>query len=226
VSRSLSVVVPVNHGLHFLKRCLNSVRDSLPDHEIILVENGSKQISNLMAKELTETNVRTYWLEEPNKSKARNFGAEKARNDLITFLDQDDELLRAISTSLSIFNSIEVDGVISAQRILSQEEKYIPPYIKKAQSLNSVLYHPMTLILRRVTFFEVGGFDSLLSKAEDFDLIARLVNSKKVLRYNPNETLKRHFHESNDSRDISQARKELFMVLRNSSSSITNEKAN
>lgn len=226
MSQSLSVIVPVKHGLHFLTRCLNSVRDSLPNHEIILVENGSKQISNSKAKELLEKNVRTYWLEESNKSKARNLGAEMAKSDLITFLDQDDELLKAISTSLSIFSSIDVDGVISAQRILSEEEKYIPPYIQKAQSLNSVLYHPMTLIIRRRTFFEVGGFNSLLSKAEDFDLIARLVNSQKVLRYNPNETLKRHFHEANDSRNIFQARKELFKVLRNSKSSVTNEKAN
>lgn len=223
MSHSLSVIVPVNRGLHFLKRCLKSVSDSLPDHEIILVENGSKQISNAMAKELMEKGVRTYWLEEPNKSRARNFGAEMAKKDLITFLDQDDELLKAVSTSLSIFNSIEVEGVISAQQILSQEEKYIPPYIKKAQSLNTVLYHPMTIIMRKATFLEVGGFNPLLSKAEDFDLVARLVKSQKVLKYNPNETLKRHFHESNDSRNIVQARKELFEVLRNTRVSITNE---
>jgi len=211
---SLSIVIPVRNGLRFIDRCLGSVISETPGAEVVIVENGSNDLLGRDWIGNGEIEIKYHNLEMGNKSLARNLGAEEASREFVTFLDQDDEILGNISKAIQILNSEPVDAVISTQSF-AEEESDIPPYLVKARNSGAPLYHPMTFVTRPIEFFDVGGFDSTLHFAEDFDLVARFRQNKKVALM-PLPTLLRHFHESNDSRDIGGAQSELFSVIRKS----------
>ena len=220
MSGQLSIVIPVHNGVNFIDRCLESVVKASPKAEIIIVENGSSDNSWDRLLRWKDNSFALYRLQESNKCLARNLGATKATRNLLTFLDQDDELTPEISEIIdTLLNNENVDGVISTQEF-DPEEEYIPSYFRKACTLNLPMYHPMAFVMRRRLFIELGGFESNRSKAEDFALISKFLDSKLNVVYSSSKTLKRHFHDSNDSHNIEEARRELFQVLRQRTSNI------
>lgn len=220
MSGQLSVVVPVHNGAKFIDRCLSSALNAATNSEIIVVENGSTDNSWETLQKWQKYDLTLFQIPESNKCLARNFGANKATRDLITFLDQDDELTEDISEVLKvIINDTNIEGVISTQEF-EFEEEFIPAYFHKAYSLNLPMYHPMAFVMRRKTFLDHGGFDSTKSKAEDFSLVAKFVNANQKLVFSSAKTVKRHFHPANDSHNIVEARSELFQVIRQKAKNI------
>lgn len=220
---SLSVVIPAHHALRFIDRSVHSVLRNTPGAEIIIVENGSKDLVKRDWHLSANSNISYCHLEVGNKSIARNLGAQMSKGELITFLDQDDEILPGIIKSIEILREETVDAVIATQ-IFAEEGAEIPPYLAKVRESGALMYHPMTLVTRPRTFFELGGFDPGLKLAEDFDLIARFKQNHKVVLFEREPTLLRHFHDKNDSLNVAGAREELFAVLRKWASSDQVEK--
>lgn len=217
MSDSLSVVVAYHRGRHFIDRCLSSIWRVLPGAEILVVENGSNELSlqDLSIADLAD--VKLLHIEIANKCTARNKGAEIASRPLVTFLDQDDEILNGIESSLGQLKDPGIDAVIATQAFDQSESAYIPPYFRESIDAGRHMYHPMTIVTRRESFFEVGGFDESLHLAEDFNLIARYRKHHKTIALNKEASIMRHFHDDNDSRSVNAARAELFQVLRESS---------
>ena len=90
----VSVIVPFYNVEGYIEKCLDTlVNQTLEDIEIILVNDGSKDNSILIAKKFLENYPKKIvYLEKENGglSDARNYGIPYAKGEYIAFLDSDD----------------------------------------------------------------------------------------------------------------------------------------
>lgn len=96
----LSIVVPVYNArnkMHRTLESLRSIREHVPDHEVIFVDDCSNDGSYeyLSAKVKDEPNWYIFRTEHNSGSAAapRNLGIEHARGEYLFFLDSDDEII-------------------------------------------------------------------------------------------------------------------------------------
>lgn len=88
-----SIIVPVYNVEKYIDKCISSIRNqSYPIFECIVVDDGSKDSSISIAKELIKDDERFIILSKQNGglSDARNFGLNKASGDYVWFVDSDD----------------------------------------------------------------------------------------------------------------------------------------
>jgi len=89
----ISIIVPIYNVEKFLKRCLDSIlAQSLKDIEIILVNDGSTDLSLDICKNYQKKDNRIIIIDKINEgvSVARNTGIEVALGKYICFVDPDD----------------------------------------------------------------------------------------------------------------------------------------
>lgn len=91
----VSVIVPCYNQAQYLEECLQSVlRQSYRNWECIIVNDGSTDKTETIAKQCCEQDPRFKYLYKKNGglSSARNYGIEEAKGSYIQFLDADDVL--------------------------------------------------------------------------------------------------------------------------------------
>ena len=177
---SVSVVIPVKNDADRLEVCLRSLRSQqFPDgdYEIIVVDNGSSDDSAEVAARHGATVLCCPALPV---GALRNRGVERARGELLAFVDSDHELppnwIAAGVNALHQSPSIRVVGAPCSapprgtwvQRgwelhRLRQRERRAVPWLGAGN-----------MFLRRGDFVAAGGFDEHLVAAEDVDLCVRL----------------------------------------------------
>jgi glycosyltransferase involved in cell wall biosynthesis len=90
----VSVVVPLFNKERYIRRCLESIcRQTMPDFEVVVVDDGSSDRSADMAESIADPRIRVIRQENRGEGGARNRGIREARGELIAFLDADDEWL-------------------------------------------------------------------------------------------------------------------------------------
>ena len=89
----VSVIIPVYNVEHYLERCLDSViEQTLPNIEIICVDDGSKDKSGVILDNYAKLDSRIIVIHKENGgiSSARNVALERVRGTYVYFLDSDD----------------------------------------------------------------------------------------------------------------------------------------
>lgn len=89
----VSVIVPVYNVQKYIAKCLDSlVSQTLEDIEIIVVNDGSTDRSEITIKKYAQKYSNIIYLKKENGglSDARNYGMKHAKGDYIAFLDSDD----------------------------------------------------------------------------------------------------------------------------------------
>ena len=89
----LSIVIPIYNVERTLQRCIDSVLgQSFQDFEMILVDDGSKDNSSVMAEEIDQSDSRIRVIHQSNQgiSAARNTGKKVEKGKYITFIDSDE----------------------------------------------------------------------------------------------------------------------------------------
>lgn len=90
-----SVIVPVFNAQDYLEEAIDSIlNQTVPDLELILVNDGSTDDSLKICRDAAEKDDRVVVISTPNKgvSAARNAGLDICKGDTITFVDADDML--------------------------------------------------------------------------------------------------------------------------------------
>lgn len=90
---SISVIVPVYNVYEWLDSCLESViNQTFGDFELILINDGSTDGSDLKCKQWAERDPRVRLIHKRNEgpSAARNVGIREARGSYLVFIDSDD----------------------------------------------------------------------------------------------------------------------------------------
>lgn len=195
--RNVTLVAPVKDNVAGARRLLAATAE-LADH--VVVDDGSAV--PLSTEHLPEAAVRN---EKPaGPAAAREAGWRRARTELVAFVDADvvpeHGWLQAL---LPLFSDPSVTAV--APRVHSGlEDSAVARYESDRSSLDlgtrpasvrpmsRVSYVPSAaLVVRRDALDEVGGFDARLRFGEDVDLVWRLIDSGKTVRYQP-ESRVRH----------------------------------
>lgn len=89
----LSIVVPIYNAEEYLEECIESIiNQTFHDFELILVNDGSKDNSLLIAKKWANKDIRIKIIDKENEgvSSARNQGIKIAQGEYIGFVDSDD----------------------------------------------------------------------------------------------------------------------------------------
>ena len=89
----ISVIVPAHNIEKFLDKCLTSIMEqTFKDFEVIVVENGSNDLTFDIGKKYADTDNRFKIIraEKASVSNARNEGINRAISQYITFIDGDD----------------------------------------------------------------------------------------------------------------------------------------
>ena len=196
----ISVVVPLYNHERYIEQTLQSVlSQTMPAHEIIVIDDGSTDGSAARVDRLRERHpqIALWSRENGGAHSAINAGIERATGDLVAILNSDDIyhpdrlaiMLReldgasrpdAVATALDF-----IDGDGRAIRNSWYEEGVA--FYRRTQDLaltlinGNFLMTTSNLLLRRSLFDEIGGF-SPLRYAHDLDFFLRLIARGKTIR--------------------------------------------
>lgn len=125
----VSIVVPVYNLESYTEQSVRSLlAQSYQNLEIILVDDGSKDNSLSIIKQLAAEDSRIVYLSQANggAAKARNTGLAIATGEYITFVDGDDMLSpNVIADNIVYFDEDKIDWVAFSIRRVNTEGKYI-----------------------------------------------------------------------------------------------------
>ena len=132
----VSIIVPVYNVKDYLRECLDSLAgQTLDSYEVILVNDGSTDGSDLICKEYAEKypNFKLYSQENQGQSAARNHGMTFATGEYILFVDSDDFIVDD-ACSVLYENAKKHDADIVIGDILNEKQiiekdvsfRYIP----------------------------------------------------------------------------------------------------
>jgi glycosyltransferase involved in cell wall biosynthesis len=186
----VSIIIPVYNADQFLERTLLSAQQQTYDNlEIIVVNDGSTDTSSQIAAKYAFCDPRIKTVDQRNSgvASARNAGLRCASGDYVAFLDADDiwhptkierqiEVLLASTDSTgwgsvySLHRYIDVqDRVLQSGRFWSQPGDFITHLVTHRTECGS------KILARRELAIAVGGYDTEMSGAEDFDFELKLI---------------------------------------------------
>jgi len=125
----VSIIVPVYNLDGYIEQSVRSLfAQSYQNVEIILVDDGSKDNSLSIIKQLAAVDSRVVYTSQPNggAAKARNTGLALATGEYITFVDGDDMLSsNAISDNIGYLDDDKIDWVAFSIRRVDAKGNYI-----------------------------------------------------------------------------------------------------
>ncbi len=176
----VSVVIPCYNHARYLGQAIQSVLDqTFGDVEIIVVDDGSKDDTKLVATSFGER-VRYIYQSNAGLSAARNTGIRAARGESIGFLDADDVWLAEFLQTLApiLERDPGLGAVYCGSQFMDAQGARLPQTITRtfpANQLHDVLtggefFPPCAVLARRNVFDQVGLFDESLNASEDWDM--------------------------------------------------------
>lgn len=152
IKPKISIIVPVYNAEKTLHACISSIcAQSFTDFELLLIDDGSKDKSLSIMRELAELDgrIRIFTKKNGGQSSARNMGIGNAQGDFIAFVDSDDtieiDMLR-----LMYNNAIDTDSQLSVCGVRR---------LKKGAELPQRAYPE-----GRIVFDRAGAIEKLLAE--------------------------------------------------------------
>lgn len=182
-----SVVIPAYQRAATIERTLASVRRAADERErrglgpteIIVVDDGSTDATEALARAVAAEDGRVVVLREPNAgvSAARNLGARRATGRWLAFLDCDDEVDPSWLAELGLALDTGADLVFTPAHAVDAGGRDRPWRVQPlgpAFADISGLFNPGMFALARSDFDAVGGYAPALTFSENTDLGLRL----------------------------------------------------
>ncbi|MBO5376515.1 MAG: glycosyltransferase family 2 protein [Bacilli bacterium] len=87
----ISIIVPIYNASKYLNKCIDSlINQTFDDIEIILINDGSIDDSEVIIKSYNDKRIRYFKNKNQGIGKTRNFGIDKAKGEYLMFVDSDD----------------------------------------------------------------------------------------------------------------------------------------
>ena len=203
----VSVIMPAyNAELYIAESIESALKQTLKALEVIVVDDGSNDKTVEIAESFGKR-VRVFRQKNGGAATARNYAVNQARGDWIAFLDSDDLWnSEKIETQISncpnmVWSHTNYVFIGSGHDGTVKSSERAPQYGGNVLS-NLVINNfigTSTVIMRRETFLELGGFDESLRAIQDWDLWLRAA-SKYELGYIPQTHAKYRVHAASTSR--------------------------
>jgi len=187
----ISSIIPTFNEEQEIAPTLNSIRESASalglSHEIIVVDNGSNDLTIEIAKELADLVVL-----EPTKTIGgmRNTGASFAKGAVLVFNDADVRLTQEwVKKFDSCFRdylsqAIVVGGALIVPDTRNLIHKYwFKPLLRNKESKGVNYVGTGNMIVRKDLFIENKGFDERLVTGEDYDFCVRMKKNGAIILY-------------------------------------------
>jgi glycosyltransferase involved in cell wall biosynthesis len=191
---TISVVIPLyNSGESAILAINSALNQSLPCHEIIVINDGSTDDSLLRvsSKFGNLCNVKIFSIENKGAAGARNYGILKSNSDYIAFLDSDDLWLpRKLEIQM---NYLLADPELSLVGALTNMKNFLSHKALKPNpfidiSLRDLLFknyfQTSTVVVDSYIIKSVGGFPEGRRHAEEGDLFMRIASKFKCILIN------------------------------------------
>jgi glycosyltransferase involved in cell wall biosynthesis len=193
---TFSVVIPTHNRAGLIQRALQSVAaQTTTDCEIVVVDDGSADATPTVLESLRSPIFRMIRNERSlGVAAARNRGAAVATGELITFLDDDDELRpyalaellarhRSLPRSDFLWGGRLIHEMDAADRLIGIRED---DWSQLPQSVDGSAFLPFVLkiatnsafTVRRSVLEALGGFDEKLRVSEDRDFFIALARGE------------------------------------------------
>ena len=141
ISPLISIIVPVYMVEDYIKECLDSiVNQTYKNFEVILINDGTKDLSGEIAKQYTR-DKRFIYFEKKNEgiSAVRNMGLKLAKGDYICFVDSDDYVDRDYLSNL-VKNIGDADVALCYYRLLN-----IDGSVKEPKEMIETIINPLSI---------------------------------------------------------------------------------
>ena len=191
----ISVITPTYNRARFLPAAVASVlSQTFGDFELIIVDDGSEDNTpDVLKPFFADRRVRYVYQENQGQSHARNLALKQATGDFIAFLDSDDVWARdKLEKQLAVFRAnSEVDIVHGDEATINEQgsvvslqnmRRYSGRITRYLLADNSVSI--TTALVRRRCFDEMGGFDTSVGVADDYELWLRF-SARYCYQYEP-----------------------------------------
>jgi glycosyltransferase involved in cell wall biosynthesis len=188
----VSVVIPAYNQERFVGACLQSALAQTESAlEIIVVDDGSTDGTSEVLKGFGPP-VQVIHQTNAGVAVARNVGAAAATGDLLAFLDADDvwmpdKLMEQVDRlvadpSLGLVHcgliEIDADGNHGREQVDGLDGWVQQEYLRLRRTV--VVAGSSTAMVPRTLFEEIGGFDTAMSYAADWDLCYRIASTHPI----------------------------------------------
>ena len=192
--KRISVVIPTYNRSSNIVNSVNSViAQTYPVSEIIIVDDGSTDDTQDVVAKIQDSRVHYYKLSD-NKGAggARNYGVCQSHGDIIAFQDSDDEWEPSkLEKQMKYMEEHPECGLVYSAYTMELifEIWHIVPDMEGDQKLEGDILAELlvkntigapTVIMKKKTFEEIGGFDEGMSSLEDWDLVIRVAKKYPI----------------------------------------------
>ena len=189
----ISVLMPVYNAEKYLFDSIRSILDqTYPYFEFLILNDGSTDKSIEILKKFEAQDPRIRILNNPRNygvAISRNILVKEAKFDFLAWMDADDiSLPERLEKEISVLSNDEtIDLVCSQISIISEDGEYICDQPR----MNYSLYYDLhffcsipnpTVLCKKHTIVQSGGYAINMPPAEDFDLWSRLMKRNKLYR--------------------------------------------
>ena len=192
-----SVIMPLYNKPAYVEKAIRSVLEqTYPHYELIVVNDGSKDNSAVIAEELLKgvPNVRLINQENAGVAVARNNGVTQAKGDYICFLDADDwwdvSFLQEMQQFIKDYPEAGIWGTNywyvkkgKTHVAVPCETGYIN-YPKLYAETSAMPIWTGAVCMSKKIFLEMGGFPKGIKLGEDFLLWSKIALHHKVAFFN------------------------------------------
>jgi glycosyltransferase involved in cell wall biosynthesis len=182
----ISIVMPTFNRAHYIDEAIKSVLEQdYTNWELIIVDDGSTDRTREIVNSYIDSTDRIRYVYQSNagQSTARQVGLKHSRGEFVNFFDSDDRLMK--SCLLELYEALEADPACSiaygnlyvvdeaGNRLheidVPRHSGFITEHLlgDSCVSFNSCL-------IRKAALDDIGGFDTSLKVADDYDLWLRL----------------------------------------------------
>jgi glycosyltransferase involved in cell wall biosynthesis len=176
----VSVILPTRNRRAMLQEAIASVRaQTFTGWELLVVDDGSTDgTAEALAPLLADPRVRLLRTPGRGPCAARNAGLREARGELIAYLDDDNRLfpgfLQGVVPAFDEDPALEsAYGVVVADAPCFSGSRILFRPFDRTALLEGNSIDMGAFVHRRRLFAELGGFDELLARLADWDLILR-----------------------------------------------------
>jgi glycosyltransferase involved in cell wall biosynthesis len=180
----VSVIIPTYNRRAMLLEAINSaLSQSLTAFELIVIDDGSTDGTGEHLKRLRKT-IRFERIEHSGPAAARNRGVALAGAPLIAFLDSDDLWAPTkLERQLVLMRANPGCAISQTDEVWVRNGRRVNPGVRHRKragdifidSLRTCLISMSATIMRTDLFRSLGGFDEIMTAAEDYDLWLRIL---------------------------------------------------
>lgn len=170
MTKLVSIIITTKNEEAVISRLLESVKNQTYKRiELIVVDNHSQDKTKLIAKKYTGQ----VFTAGPERSRQRNFGANKAKGDYLFFLDADMELEKQVVNECvaSLKKNKNLQGVVVSEKPVAEK------FWERVKAFERSIYNQKgdqvtdaARFFSKKVFDLVGGYDESITGPEDWDL--------------------------------------------------------